>query len=813
MSVPETVAKIAVDNAAFYFDKPFSYKIPPALREEVASGARVTVPFGRGNKRRSGLVLELCQEEDTSRCKEIASVYDRELCENEELFKLVFYLRETTFCTYYDAAKAILPAGVGITIKEYFLLREELLPPALTPRQQSAVEALRARRGRLLCADLLAATGWKPDARELRELLECGALERDYQNRRRYGGDQITWAKAIPFTGKLTPKQKAVYDWLCTREEGATLKELLYQTGVGRTVVDNLKKKGALALFERESYREVFDVAGREDPGGVVLTPAQAAVYDALSAAMAKRAYGCSLLYGVTGSGKTLVFIKLIENALRLGKQAILLVPEIALTPQVITRFKTLFGERVAVLHSGLSVGARAREYRRIKEGKADIVIGTRSAVFAPLRNIGIIILDEEQEGSYHSDSSPKYHARDVARFRAKYHAAQLVLASATPSVLTFSAAKRGEIALYQLPERYSGNALPQVELVDMKAELASGNTFEISRPLARQIQLAVGAGHQVILLINRRGYNTTAVCSSCGAVARCKHCDIPLTYHRQNGRLVCHYCGYSVELTGRCDNCGDSHLRLLGAGTQKVEDQLELLFPEARILRMDTDTTVSKDSHRAFLQAFAGGEYDILVGTQMVAKGLDFPNVTLVGVLGIDHVLGGQSYRSFERCFSLVTQVVGRGGRGAQSGRAVIQTFDPQNRVLGLASRQDYDAFFAEEMQARKYLLYPPFCDLCLIGLTGAKRERCIEAGRALMEILQRLAQGSYRGVPLRLMGPTPFLVERVSDKYRYKIIVKCKNNRTFRALLREAIAALAQQVSLRDVAVGVDFHPDNEI
>ena len=262
MSVPETVAKIAVDNAAFYFDKPFSYKIPPALREEVAPGARVTVPFGRGNKRRSGLVLELCQEEDTSRCKEIASVYDRELCENEELFKLVFYLRETTFCTYYDAAKAILPAGVGITIKEYFLLREELLPPALTPRQQSAVEALRARRGRLLCADLLAATGWKPDARELRELLECGALERDYQNRRRYGGDQITWAKAISFTGKLTPKQKAVYDWLCTREEGATLKELLYQTGVGRTVVDNLKKKGALALFERESYREVFDVAG-----------------------------------------------------------------------------------------------------------------------------------------------------------------------------------------------------------------------------------------------------------------------------------------------------------------------------------------------------------------------------------------------------------------------------------------------------------------------------------------------------------------------------------------------------------------------
>ena len=815
MSAAKRIATVAVDGAAFYFDRGYSYLVPDELAPQVRRGARVTVPFGRGGRVRSALVLS-CEDRDACDCtgyKTIATVYDSELCDSPELLDLIDYLKESTFCTWYDAAKAILPAGAGVHIREYL----QLTAPDTAPRSETearVLDCLAAQGGRAELRALCRQLELEPGDRAIAELLRRGALLKTAENRRRYVSDQATSIAATAgYSGKLTAKQQQLYQLLAPcGNTGLPLRAALYQTGVTRSVADRLVRAGAARYFEQYDYKEVFTVeSGGEQP--VQLTCAQQQIAADIRGRMDSGSWGCDLLYGVTGSGKTVVFVDLIRHALEQGRQAMLLVPEISLTPQVITRFKKLFGQRVAVIHSALSVGQRLSEYRRIRQKEADIVIGTRSAVFAPLENIGLIVLDEEQESSYHSDSAPRYHARDVACWRARRHGAQVVLASATPSIDTYYRAKKGEIALYQLPARYAGAQLPQVQMVDMRAEMAAGAVEELSRPLRRELQKNMQAGKQSILLLNRRGYHTSATCPTCGAVAKCPHCDIPLTYHRANGRLMCHYCGYSAPMATCCDNCGEPHLRLLGAGTQKLEDELEKALPGARILRMDTDTTASKNAHRTFLEAFSRGEYDVLVGTQMVAKGLDFPGVTLVGVLGIDNLLAGTSYQSYERCFSLVTQVVGRGGRGADAGRAILQTFDPQNRVLQLAAKQDYDTFATEELQARRYLLYPPYCHMAMFSLSATQRESCLQAGRALMEILGQLATGEYAGLPLRLMGPTPFLVERVGDRYRYKIIAKCRKDARTRQLFRTAILQLAEQKKLFGVRLAVDFWPQGEI
>ena len=464
-------------------------------------------------------------------------------------------------------------------------------------------------------------------------------------------------------------------------------------------------------------------------------------------------------------------------------------------------------------MHSMLSAGEKNTEYRRICDGEAKIVVGTRSAVFAPLKNIGLIILDEEQEQSYHSESAPRYHARQVALFRGKYHGAQVVLGSATPLVTTFFKAQTGKYHLYQLEKRFGGSLLPEVQIIDMKDELAAGNSMEISVPLQQELAKNLENKKQSILLLNRRGYNTSLVCSSCGAVARCKHCDIPLTYHRAVHRLVCHYCGRSVDAATLCDNCGGNHVAPYGAGTQKIQEELNLLFPDAKILRMDTDTTSSKNAYQENFDDFGAGEYDILIGTQMVAKGLNFPNVTLVGVLGVDNTLNGSSFKSFERAFSLITQVVGRGGRGEHPGRAIIQTMEPDNSVIHHAAHQDYLSFYNEEIALRKKMLYPPFCDLCLISFSDTDREKCLNTASEFAKCIQQQISTSGKKIPLRLMGPTPCSIEKVNDKYRFKIICKCKDNRDFRSIIVLAAEQMHQNRLIGSVHIAIDMNPDSEI
>ena len=518
------------------------------------------------------------------------------------------------------------------------------------------------------------------------------------------------------------------------------------------------------------------------------------------------------LLIGPTGSGKTLVFLKLISRCLELGRKALVLVPEISLTPQMILRLKGQFGRRVAVQHSALNHTERLLQWQMIQDGGADIVVGTRSAVFSPLENIGLIIIDEEQEHTYRSESAPRYSAHEVARQRAAENGALLLLASATPSTESYYAAQHGRTQLVRLTKRYGGNPLPKVQIVDMRAELASGNPREISLAMEDAIRHNLEAGKQTILLLNRRGYQTVAQCEDCREVLKCQKCSVPMVYHKSAHKLLCHYCGSQLDPPpARCPACGGK-LQYRGFGTQKAEEELAKLFPEARILRMDQDTTAAKDAHEKLLAKFARHEYDIMVGTQMVAKGLDFEDVTLVGVLGIDSLLFAQGFRAYETVFSLVTQVVGRSGRAKDPGFAIIQTTDPDNPVLNLAAAQDYDAFFEQEIAYRKLGLYPPFCGLCVIGFAGAKENEVARAAARFSALLGQQA-AKQPDLPLRILGPTPGSIEKINDTYRYKLTVKCRNDRRFRDLVRAALALYEKEKLPSRASVVVDLHSDGDI
>ena len=557
------------------------------------------------------------------------------------------------------------------------------------------------------------------------------------------------------------------------------------------------------------------DLSGEKNHGDNLITTLdsglQQAAYDALLPKLEDDAPHSALLYGVTGSGKTLVFLKLIAHCLEQGRKALVLVPEISLTPQMILRLKSQFGRRVAVQHSALNHTERLLQWQMIQDGGADIVVGTRSAIFSPLENIGLIIIDEEQEHTYRSESAPRYSAHEMARQRAAENGALLLLASATPSTESFYAAQHGRTQLVRLTQRYGGNPLPKVQIVDMRAELASGNPREISLAMEDAIRRNLDAGKQTILLLNRRGYQTMAQCEDCREVLKCQKCSVPMVYHKSAHKVLCHYCGSQMEPPTVCPTCGGK-LQYRGFGTQKAEEELAKLFPDARVLRMDQDSTAAKDAHEKLLAKFADHEYDIMVGTQMVAKGLDFEDVTLVGVLGIDSLLFAQGFRAYENVFSLITQVVGRSGRAKDPGFAIIQTTDPDNPVLNLAAAQDYDAFFEQEIAYRKLGLYPPFCGLCVIGFAGAKE---IETARAAARFAALLGQQAAKqpDLPLRVLGPTPGSIEKINDTYRYKLTIKCRNDRRFRDLVRSALELYEQEKLPSKATVAVDLHSDGDI
>ena len=753
--MPKTVG-VAVSNATFHFDKLYTYAVMPAQQDAVRLGSMVLVPFGRGSRARMGVVLACDAEPESSKLKYLFDVAPASACLTPELLKLVYFLKERTFCTYYEAVKAVIPYGA-----QY---KPAVAADGVTPVLQKQ-------------------------------------LTRHTENSYQLAGE-------LPAKPKPTAKQLAAVALL---SGGPRTQGELEEKGISRAVLDNLCTKGVLACTRVNRSIDLYaSIPLQNEP--IVLTEEQQAAYGALLPHLEDTAPHSALLYGVTGSGKTLVFLKLIERCLQLGRKALVLVPEISLTPQMILRLKSQFGRRVAVQHSALNHTERLLQWQMIQDGGADIVVGTRSAIFSPLENIGLVIIDEEQEHTYRSESAPRYSAHEVARQRAAENGALLLLASATPSTESYFAAQKGRTQLVRLTKRYGGNPLPSVQIVDMRAELASGNPREISLALEDAIRRNLEAHKQTILLLNRRGYQTVAQCEDCREVLKCPKCSVPMVYHKASHKLLCHYCGSQMDPPPKnCPACGGK-LQYRGFGTQKAEEELAKLFPEARILRMDQDSTAAKDAHEKLLARFADHEYDIMVGTQMVAKGLDFEDVTLVGVLGIDSLLFAQGFRAYETVFSLITQVVGRNGRAKDPGFAIIQTTDPDNPVLNLAAAQDYDAFFEQEIAYRRLGLYPPFCGLCVIGFAGGKE---IEVARAAARFSALLGQQAAKqpDLPLRVLGPTPGNIEKINDTYRYKLTIKCRNDRRFRDLVRETLGLYEQEKLPSKASVVVDLHSDGDI
>ena len=813
------IAETAVSGTAFSFDMLFSYSVPSFMDDEIACGCRVLVPFGKGNKRRIGVVMKLSHGAENG-LKSVVSLVDRIPVISGELLKLAFYLREHTFCTYFDAVKVMLPPAMSISVREKFSLAKD--SGSNYDISENAAELLEnfkaasdSKELNRLVMDYIDRNG-----RALTdELLEAGALLSDNIFRQAAGNASVKMVRLTeeylnaPENFTLTPKQKKAADFL-SEFGAAAVRETAYMCGITTDVVKRLCANGAAKEYEAELLRSVDDWTEEQcSPDDIILSEEQQNAHDAVFARIFENKYGIFLLHGVTGSGKTSVFEKLISNTVRLHRQAMLLVPEIGLTPQVLRRFRSLFGNRVAVIHSGLSMGQRLDEYKRIKRGDADIVIGTRSAVFAPLENIGIIIIDEEGERSYKSETSPRYSTHDIAKQRCAYHGAALLLASATPSIESYYLAEKGVYRLLEMKKRFHSNPLPEVNIIDMNTERTDGNPSEFSRCLTAEISDNLQKGEQTILLLNRRGFHTIISCCDCYQPVYCPNCSVPLTYHKKNNRMMCHYCGYSCEPVTICPSCGSKRLKSMGFGTQRLEAELEMMFPQARILRMDADTAFSRYSYEKNFTDFRSGEYDIMIGTQMIGKGLDFPDVTLVGVLSVDKALYAGDFRSYERTFSLITQVVGRGGRGKRRGRAVLQTFMPEHYVMNLAAMQDYKSFYSEEIAIRRAMIFPPLCDMCIFGFSSSDETLVKNGADAVLVLMGDMLRELQPKSPVRVLGPVRCSYGKIGGKYRYRIIMKCKNTAEIRGFIRNLITKAAQTKDMRKVTLFADMNGDTGV
>ena len=820
-----TVAKIALSAAAYAIDRPYDYTVPAELEEGLKPGMRVLVPFGAGNRRTEGLVLALAPScPPDSRRKPVLAVLDKEPVLDAWALKLALWMRERWFCTVYDAARAMLPAGL------YFSLQDRWKIASGIDREAAYEAAGRSEHARRLL-ELIFASGGQADVARIREafgvkdpnpalklLRDKGILVLETSASRGVGDrtEQVA-ALALPAEEALArmdgrrrsaPLQYAVVELLCGLGE-ASSKELCYFTGASGATLRALEKRGLITLEKREVLRRApmpENVEPAEEPA---LNDEQQAAYQGLDELARSGQAAAALLYGVTGSGKTQVYLKLIRRVLERGGSALVLVPEIALTPQLLRIFAAHFGNQVAVLHSSLRAGERYDEWKRIRAGKARVAVGTRSAVFAPLQNLKLIILDEEQEPTYQSENVPKYHARDVAKYRCVQEKALLLLGSATPSVESMYRARRGMYRLFTLRERYNTRPLPPVEIVDMKQELRSGNGTDLSRPLREALAAAMDRGEQSILFLNRRGASRMVTCGECGEVPTCPRCSVHLTYHSANSRLMCHYCGHSEPLPTACPSCG-GQLNFIGAGTQKVEAELREAFPGQEILRMDTDTVSATHTHEVLLGKFEREKIPVLLGTQMVAKGLDFENVTLVGVISADQSLYVDDYRASERTFSLLTQVVGRAGRGEKGGKAIIQTFTPENDVIRCAARQDYDSFYQQEIALRRLRGCPPFAELFVFTASARSEGAALRACMRLRQTLETwLKQPALIGLEARLLGPAPASVVKINERYRYRLTLAGKNSRPMRDMVAELLRLAQTDKENKGVSVFVDVNP----
>ena len=810
------IAKIAVSAANFAIDKPYSYRIPEEIT--VKPGQRVQLPFGRANKRTEGIVLAVESGEE-SKLKPIDCCLDETPILTDKQLRLAAFLRERYFCTFYDAIRAMLPAGLWFRRSNTFSLTEDRSWKEKSIRKEHAAAIL----------TLLENLGGQAEEAALRNLVSEEELLHDvlsYLLRKKWitsqtdfqrkTGDKTekiavlaaTAEEALEFASsrpKSASMQKQVLELMCSLGSVA-VKELCYFTGASMATVNRLEKLGYLTLVERPVLR-CREIKPVQLKGPLVLNRQQQECFFGICAQMHGENPGVALLQGVTGSGKTSVYIKLIENCLETGKSAMLLVPEIALTPQLLGLLAAYFGDKVAVLHSSLSSGERYDQWKRVRSGEATVVVGTRSAVFAPC-NPGLIILDEEQEHSYKSENSSRYNAKEVAIWRGVKENALVLLGSATPSIESMYRAKSGVYRLYTLKERYNGKPLPEVDIVDMREEMKLGNDLSLSVPLRHAMIDAKDAGKQTILLLNRRGNSRALVCVDCRETPECPRCSVRLTYHSANNRLMCHYCGFSQSAPERCPSCGGP-MKTIGTGTQKVQEELEFLFPDWETSRMDTDTVNAVNTHEKILERFQKEKIPVLIGTQMVAKGLNLPEVTLVGVLDADLSLYTGSYRAGETTFNMLTQVVGRAGRGETTGRAVIQTLVPEHQVIKLAARQDYDGFYDLELNLRRVQNAPPFGDVAVITVTGQEETAVLRGAAKLRDSLNAcLRQPGYSQERCTVLGPAPCAVPKINYNFRYQLTLRCCMTKNLRLLLAHLLRQFSKDKANRGVNAFIDVN-----
>ena len=795
------IAKIAVEAATYAIDKPYSYVVPENM--DAAVGCRVLVPFGRGNRPSEGMILALEESVPKKPLKSIRLLLDAEPLVSQKEIRLALWMMKRYFCTFYDAMRTILPAAVWYHYRQSWCLTGGNLT-GLGEKELAVCQALADGTTEL---DKLTDQFGEGVVQILRGLERQGIVQETTESHRKVQDKNVTLVSLAvdPDTAlaQVTPRRKTAREavqFLAQYGE-TTVQELCYYTGVSRQSVTVLKKAGIVMLRQQETYR-ISDRQYAMQATPILLNAEQQQVYDEILEQIHAGKPGVSLLQGVTGSGKTLVYIRLAQALLAENKSVMILVPEIALTPQMMARFSAYFGDEVALLHSGLRMTERYDQWKRIRKGEAHIVLGTRSAVFAPLQDIALIVMDEEQENSYESEKAPCYHARDIAKYRAAQENARLLLGSATPTVETAWYAKNGDYQLSLLRKRYNEQKLPRVILADMRKELQAGNLTSISRELYEELKENIAKGEQSILFLNRRGASRQLLCPGCGYVPQCPRCSVYLTYHSANGRLMCHYCGYSEKAAESCPDCGGT-MKHIGIGTQKVAEELQELFPDTKILRMDADTVTV--GHETILKQFAEENVPILLGTQMVAKGLDFENVTLVGVLAADLSLYVDHYRAAERTFSLLTQVVGRAGRGEKAGRAVIQTYTPKNDVILSAAEQDYERFYQNEIRLRKLRQEPPFADLFTVSVTGTEESSVRRSAQELCQALRaEAAKPPFAGV--EVLGPAPYAVLKVNNRYRYRITVVGRNEKPLRDLLAGYMRAFAQRGENRGLSVFTD-------
>ena len=811
------MVKVAVSAAPYSIDKPYSYLVPDALAAAAVPGVRVMVPFGRGNKESEGLILARVQEPKLPGSKAIRQVLDPEPVLDKAGIDLALWMRGRYFCTVFEAVKTILPAGLWYGLREIWSL-------AMEP--ETARSTAVGIPGAWQVLDLLEKQGGKADIRVLRDVLGDGAekplkamkkaeiLTCETDAKRKIADKShrmvelaVNTEDAYALTEpkrRSAPARYEVVNFLATAGRTPAA-EVSYYTGASSRTLKTMEKAGLIAFSEEEELRvpSLDDV----EPGPeIVLNEEQQRAFEEILGRVQAAKPSVTLLHGVTGSGKTQVYLRLVQETLALGKTAMVLVPEIVLTPQMMRKFSSYFGSRVAMLHSSLKMTERYDQWKRIRRGEVDVVLGTRSALFAPLKNLGLIIMDEEQEGSYQSENVPRYDAREVAKYLCVREKAALVFGSATPTVETAWAVEQGSYQKALLRRRYNENALPEVLIADLRQEILNGNPGLISTPLRQELEKNLAAGEQSILFLNRRGSSRMLLCGECGYVPQCPRCSTAMTYHSANGRLMCHYCGHSEPAADTCPECG-GWMKHVGAGTQKVEEELRELFPEAGILRMDADTTAG--GHEEILQTFERERVPILLGTQMVAKGLDFENVTLVGVLSADISLYVDNYRAAERTFSLLTQVVGRAGRGGKTGRAVIQTYTPGNDVIRCAARQDYDAFYESEIRMRRLRRYPPFADLFTVTVSGTEEGRVLRAAVSVRETLRQLCRRpELAAEEPEVLGPAPAPVVKVNNRFRYRCTLVGKNDKATREMLAWLQKDFAKDSANRGMNLFVDHN-----